>query len=77
MSPELFKICEGEEFNPSTARGWRGKAPELMTVSPNEADESTPRVTKATDVWEFAITVLEVRICVSISLSVLDKVEKK
>jgi serine/threonine protein kinase len=67
---ELLKICEEEEFNPSMARGWRGKAPERMTVSPNEADECIPRVTKATDVWEFSMTALEVRLCASTPLSV-------
>jgi serine/threonine protein kinase len=76
VSPELLKVCEEEEFNPSMARGWRGKAPERMTVSPNEADECIPRVTKATDVYEFSMTVFEVRICVSIPLSVLDKLRK-
>lgn len=73
MSPELLKICEEEEFNPSMVRGWRCKAPERMTVSPNEADEFIPRVTKATDVWEFSMTVFEVRLRVSVPLSVLER----
>jgi len=60
MSPELLAACEEEEFNPSRAQGWRSKAPERMAVCPNEGDDSIPRVTKATDVWEFSMTVLEI-----------------
>jgi serine/threonine protein kinase len=76
MAPELLEVCEGEEFNPSMALGWRGKAPERMAVSLNEADEAIPRVTKATDMWEFGMIALEVRICVSISPAVLGKLRK-
>jgi len=60
MAPELLEVCEGEEFNPSMAQGWRGKAPERMAVSLNEADEAIPRVTKATDMWEFGMIALEI-----------------
>lgn len=37
----------------------RYMAPELFHV--NENGESMPQVTKATDIWAFAMTVIEVR----------------
>ena len=69
MAPQLHAICEEEEVNPSMTKGWRGKAPERMAVSVNEEQEFMPRVTKETDVWEIGMTVLEVCIWVSFSLS--------
>jgi serine/threonine protein kinase len=38
-----------------------------------EEEQSVPPVTEATDVWAFAMTVLEVRIFASISLAALAK----
>jgi serine/threonine protein kinase len=59
---EQSATCEGEEFNPVTTDGWRWKAFELMTAS---LEETTTRVTIATDVWAFSMTVIEVRISAS------------
>jgi hypothetical protein len=62
LAPKLFELCAEEECNPVMAKGWRWKAPELMSVCPNEEEQSVPRVTTATDVWAFAITIVEVHI---------------
>jgi len=60
MAPELYSVCEAEEFNPIKAQDWRWKAPELMAVALNEEDESIPRVVETTDVWAFSMTVIEI-----------------
>jgi hypothetical protein len=61
MTPEVASSYEAEEFNPVTTDGWRWKAVELMPVCQNEEEEPTPRVTVATDVWAFAMTIIEAR----------------
>jgi serine/threonine protein kinase len=45
---------EQEAFNSMTTDGWRWRAPELMSGPALE------RVTKASDVYAFAMTVIEV-----------------
>ena len=67
-APELFRE---EDFNPVTTEGWRWIACELMTDHISENGEYISRATMATDVWSFAMTVIEVRkfiLPVSISL---------
>lgn len=51
------------DFSPVTTQGWRWIACELMVDSPDENKHWILRVTKATDVWSFAMTIIEVRIC--------------
>lgn len=50
---------EEEDFNPVTIRGWRWMACELMLDDDAQCIWCT---TKQTDVWAFAMTVIEVRI---------------
>jgi hypothetical protein len=61
--PELLSPYEGEEEDSiprvNTAESWRWKAYEL--VAPCVKEGFIPRVTAATDVWAFAMTVIEVR----------------
>jgi hypothetical protein len=70
MARELVATCDEEEFNPVTTTDWRRKAPEQITACPSEEGEPIPRVTFATDVWAFAMTVVEVRVPTSISFFV-------
>lgn len=57
----LSRILEATGFTTKSVGGtWRWQAYEL--IAPNEEDEdSTPKVTEATDVWAFGMTVIEVR----------------
>jgi serine/threonine protein kinase len=73
MAPELALTCEADESNVGMTDGWCWKSPELMLASQNEEEEPLPRVTMATDVWAFAMTVIEVCLSVCISLSVHGK----
>jgi len=57
---ELVELCTEEEYNPSTTQEWRWKAPELLAVCLNEEEDSIPRLTAATDVYAFAMTVIEI-----------------
>lgn len=52
------------DFNPVSTEGWRWIACELMVDNPDEHRDWISRVTMATDVWSFAMTVVEVRICI-------------
>jgi serine/threonine protein kinase len=56
-APELGISYEEDNVNPPTTEGWRWIACELMTD-----DSCISRPTTATDVWSFAMTVVEVRI---------------
>lgn len=55
-----LQITEEENTSPflGTAESWRWKAYEL--VAPCVKEDFIPRVTAATDVWAFAMTVIEV-----------------
>jgi serine/threonine protein kinase len=44
----------------------RYMAPELYSICDEENEDSIPRVTVATDVWGYAMTIIEVRVYVSI-----------
>jgi hypothetical protein len=59
---KLVVSYEVEEFNPVTTAGWRWQACELMANSLHPSGECIPCATMATDVWSFAMTVIEVRI---------------
>jgi len=60
ITPELLlSIFEGE-VNPTTTEGWRWKAPEQMTEHLIPEGCYVPRVTMASDVWAFSMTVIEV-----------------
>ena len=56
--PDLFSE---DNFYPVTTTGWRWIACELMAYRSDEGGENTQRTTIATDVWSFAMTVIEVR----------------
>lgn len=59
----LSRILQTSGFTTKTSSGtWRFMALELIE---GEDEETLPKVTKASDVWAFAMTVLEVcRLCV-------------
>jgi serine/threonine protein kinase len=57
-APELFSE---DNFNPVATTGWRWIACELMADRSDEGGECIQRATIATDVWSFAMTVIEVR----------------
>jgi len=58
-APEISTTSEEEDFNPMTTEEWRWMSPELMTDCLDD-EQCTPHVTMATDVWSFAMTVVEV-----------------
>jgi len=61
MTAEELGINHGEnDFNPVTTEGWRWIAGELMVDGPNENRDWISRITMATDVWSFAMTVIEI-----------------
>lgn len=58
----LSRILHTSGFTTDTASGTlRYLAPELFSISAEGEDEPIPRVTIPTDVWAFAMTVVEVR----------------
>ena len=62
----LSRILEKSGFTTKTTSGtWRYMALELVTAPQEEYEEVIPRVTVATDVWAFAMTVVEVCILTS------------
>jgi len=65
----LSRILETPGFTTKTESGtWRWMAYELLSSCGGEGEEFNPPVTKETDVWAFAMTVVEVGIC-----SILDQ----
>jgi len=58
-APELGLNYEGDDVNPVTTEGWRWIAGELMVDTMGDG-ECISRGTKATDVWSFAMTVIEI-----------------
>ena len=46
----------------------RYMAPELYSICDEENEDTIPRVTVATDVWGYAMTIIEVSVSVSIIL---------
>ena len=60
MAPKLTASCDDSEVMPEA---WRWMAPELIQTSMDTVMSYTQRVTQATDVWAFAMTVTEV--CIS------------
>lgn len=64
----LSRILERSGFTTTTQSAtWRYMAPELLSV--RDDAEHSPRVTMATDVWSFAMTVIEVSYYITPSLS--------
>lgn len=61
MSLDLFPPCESETSMPATTVAWRWRAPELIGTCVDGQRDSICRVTTATDVYAFAMTVIEVR----------------
>jgi hypothetical protein len=57
MAPELTASGDDSELNNMMPEAWRWMAPELFQTS---MVGYTQRVTQATDVWAFAMTVIEV-----------------
>jgi len=57
----LSRILDTSGFTTKLASGTlRFMAPELIEVCVGEEDQSIPQVTEATDVWAFAMTVIEI-----------------
>ncbi|KIM74467.1 hypothetical protein PILCRDRAFT_23355, partial [Piloderma croceum F 1598] len=57
----LSRILEKSGFTTKTTSGtWRYMALELVSPPRGEYEEFIPRVTMATDVWAFAMTIVEV-----------------
>lgn len=70
-APELGLNYEGDDVNPVTTEGWRWIAGELMVDTMGDG-ECISRGTKATDVWSFAMTVIEVytfSLCIPLELN--------
>ena len=57
MAPELTASGDDGDLNNLVPEAWRWMAPELIQTS---TVGYTKRVTQATDVWAFAMTVIEV-----------------
>lgn len=53
---------EEDNVNPATTEGWRWRAYELMVGCLSEDGQCVSHATMATDVWSFAMTIVEVRI---------------
>jgi serine/threonine protein kinase len=71
----LSRVLDTPGFTTAASGTLRYMPPELAKIY---EEESMTQVTEATDVWEFSMTALEVRICFSISLSLSSsQVEKK